>query len=269
MTIRLACHDYNWIPYSRDTIDQWPLERILEEVVEAGFQAVEFSAIPREMDDPARTAELLRKFGLKLVGMTLSFKGEENAKEILRGKARFLADLDADLMVFMAGAGLRRKPGGLTEQDFKEIGGLAARLMDYGRSLGLDLVVHNHLGTLVETTGELDRFLNYAPGCGLCLDTGHLIAADEDPAEAVGRYRGVLRHVHIKDSRFHEDGSFDDFVELGEGNSRFCTEDTLAALGKAGYDAWMTLELDRTRRTPLESAKLCLAFLKAHGIGGA
>lgn len=76
----------------------------------------------------------------------------------------------------------------------------------------------------------------------------------------------MLRHVHFKDSAFNPDGSFDDFVELGAGNSPYRMEDVVAVLRDAGYDGWLCLEQDRTRTTPLDSARTNRDFLRKHGL---
>jgi len=264
MPIRVGCHDFNWIPYASKRGETLDLERVLAELVQAGYEAVEFSAVPFETDDPARTAELLRKYGLELTGMSFSYRGEENALEILKGRARLLAEWGGRVGVFLDGSGRRRKRE-LTEDDFREIGQLAGAVAEYAASLGLDTVVHNHLGTIVESTHDLDRFLKYAPACGLCLDTGHLIPKGENPADAVRRYRDILRHVHFKDTGLKPDGTFEEFVDLGTGNHRYSLEGVLRELKTVRYDGWLVVEQDHTRSTPLLSARADRDYLKKHG----
>jgi len=264
--MRVGCHDFNWIPYLGKQGQDVDLEPILEEVVAAGFDAVEFSGMPLEMAEPERTAALLKRLGLGLIGMTVAYHGQETPEETLKQKVRFIAELGGTLAVFMAGAGRRRKKPDLAEEDYRETGTVAEKLAEYAASLGVDTVVHNHLGTVVETSEDLERFLKYTGRCGLCLDTGHLIARHEDPAESVRTYRRILRHVHIKDCALKDDGTIDDFVELGAGNHVYSMEGVLSGLRAVGYEGWVVVEQDRTRTSPLESAWANRQFLREQGL---
>ena len=51
---------------------------------------------------------------------------------------------------------------------------------------GLRQVVHPHVATLIETAGELERFLA-ASDVPICLDTGHLTLGGADPVDIAER----------------------------------------------------------------------------------
>lgn len=90
----------------------------------------------------------------------------------------------------------------------------------------------------------------------LCADVGHLTAAGLDPVELVRTYAARLAVSHWKDfapglpaPRYLGGQARGDFVELGRGVVNF---PRLADLYREiGFDGWVMLELDRTRRPSL------------------
>ena len=263
--MRVACHDYNWIPYARQQGEKLSLERVLAEVAEAGYDAVEFSKHPMELDDPAATARHLDKFGLKLTGMTILFKGEPGELEQAKRHARILADLGGDTAVFFDridwGEGGTALPG-----PYRSTVELADAFAEFAASLGLDTTFHNHLGTNLETAEQIDEVMGQLTRCGLCLDTGHLIAAGGDPVLCTRKHAAAIRYVHFKDCALKPDGTIEEFVELGTGNSPHTMDDALAVLREVGYDGWLVLEQDQTRTTPRESARANREFMRKRGL---
>lgn len=90
----------------------------------------------------------------------------------------------------------------------------------------------------------------------LCADVGHLTAAGLDPVAVVRKYASRLAVSHWKDFApslpapgYLGANARGDFVELGRGVVNF---PRLAALYREiGFDGWVMLELDRTRRPSL------------------
>lgn len=155
--MRVSCHTYNWIPYAHQKRVSLDLEDVLTEVVDAGYEAVEFSRHPMELDDPKRTLALLKRFRLKLTGMSVTFKGRPGELETLREQTRILASWDGERVVFFDGVNWDAPgaPGavgpchGTVE--------LAEYFAEFADSLGLDTVMHNHLGTNLETPEQMGR----------------------------------------------------------------------------------------------------------------
>ena len=87
-------------------------------------------------------------------------------------------------------------------------------------------------------------------------DPGHLILADEDPAEWVRTLDSRIVHVHIKDARKIPAGF--EFPPLVEGAMRFSTEFEFLPLGKGvirfgelvsalreiGYEGFLSMEYE-------------------------
>jgi inosose dehydratase len=138
---------------------------------------------------------------------------------------------------------------------------------------GIQVGLHNHLGSPVESQSQLDEFLARCPECGLILDTGHLAAADGDPLAVIRRYAGRLVAVHMKDwlvvdskiglDRWFERGRF---CELGAGNINMDHKGAVKELLKAGYDGWVFVEHDTHLREPMLDLAVSRQYLRDAGI---
>jgi inosose dehydratase len=156
---------------------------------------------------------------------------------------------------------------------------LALRVRD---ETGLRTVVHQHLGTLIESGDEVRRLLDATDPrlVGVCLDTGHwTFGTGGDPVAAVRELGDRIWHVHFKDvdpevmARSREeawDGMTSTgngvFCELGTGSVDF--PGVLRALGEVGYDGWIVVEQDILpgRGDPLSSARRNREYLRSIGV---
>ena len=145
---------------------------------------------------------------------------------------------------------------------------LAERLSDEG----LKLCYHHHMGTIVQTEGEIDAFMeNTRAPANLLLDTGHATWGGSDPAKLAAHYRDRISHVHCKDVRLEKakaaeaaDLSFLDAI-LGQGSELGVytvpgdgVVDYAAVFGALkGYSGWVVLEAeqDPDKANPLAYAK--------------
>jgi hypothetical protein len=87
---------------------------------------------------------------------------------------------------------------------------------------GLKVGLHNHLGSLAETTEQVEKFLSKCPGAGLILDCGHIAGAGGDPMYFVEKYFDRIVAVHVKDYVYKDKDAeawYDRirFCELGAG----------------------------------------------------
>ena len=137
---------------------------------------------------------------------------------------------------------------------------------------GIRAGLHNHLGSLVESQGELEAFLARCPGCGLILDTAHLAAADGDPVEIAEKYGERLVAVHLKDwlvtspdiglERWPQRGRF---CELGAGNIGLDNAAVMRAVVDAGFDGWVFVEHDTHLQDPLKDLAISREYLRQAG----
>ena len=127
-------------------------------------------------------------------------------------------------------------------------------LEDYG----IALTYHHHMGTVIQTEEETDRFLEGTDPryVNLLYDTGHFAFAGFDPLAMVKKYVGRIRHVHLKDVRpevlkrvHEEDMSFLAAVRAGAftvpGDGSIDFEPIFKVLEDAGYEGWMLVEAEQ------------------------
>jgi len=122
------------------------------------------------------------------------------------------------------------------------------------RDRGYEPTFHPEVGTLVEAEAEIEALLE-ATEIGLCVDTGHLLAAGGDPVAVVGRWAERINQVHVKDARLERMAeivrrnepvdavwSGGVFCPLGEGDLDL--PGVLEALRTTGYRGWIVVEQD-------------------------
>jgi len=134
---------------------------------------------------------------------------------------------------------------------------------------GMTLTFHHHMGTVVQTEEEIDRFMAETdPGLVFLLfDSGHLSYTGIDPIKVLNKYVGRVKHVHLKDIRTEvveqvkkENLSFlqgvrkGAFTVPGDGSVDF--EPIFEILEKAAYRGWVVVEAeqDPAIANPLEYA---------------
>lgn len=141
----------------------------------------------------------------------------------------------------------------------------------------MQLTYHHHMGTGVQTSGEIDRLMEQTDPAlvGLLYDSGHLVFSGEDPMAVLQKWMGRIRHVHLKDVRadkremaISQKWSFlkgvleGVFTVPGDGCIDF--KPILDALIKAGYQGWWVVEAeqDPAKANPLEYAMKARAYIR-------
>jgi inosose dehydratase len=133
------------------------------------------------------------------------------------------------------------------------------RAAELCRNAGFEVLLHPHAGTYIETAEEIARVAERIDPSllGLVLDTGHYRYGGADPVRAVTDYRGLIRHVHVKDCAMRiideaagagaglkEILSRGVFPPLGEGDVDL--PGVLEALRGIGYEGWLVIEQDQS-----------------------
>lgn len=168
-----------------------------------------------------------------------------------------------------AGLGKRYVWTNVTGKDFDTFCRQVNRQIEVCSEWGVQVGLHNHLGSLVESQHELEQFFSRCPECGLILDTAHLAAADGDPVDIVQRYGERLVAVHLKDwlvtnpdiglERWPQRGRF---CELGAGNIGLDNNAVMKALTSVGYDGWVFVEHDTHLQDPLVDLAISWRYLQ-------
>jgi inosose dehydratase len=256
--------------------------RVLSEMQGLGLVATEFGPPGfLEADANARVAQLA-EYGLRAVGGFHVAVLHDPGHDPLPGVDAFIDEClaaKAGMVVLAAGTGQDGydvRPA-LDEAGWRTLLGNLDRLADHARSRGVEATLHPHLGTMIETGEETQRVLD-GSRIGLCVDTGHLVAAGADPGAIVAAHAHRVRHVHLKDVdsalaarvvsgeiTFAEAVRDRMFVPLGTGSVDVPA--IVEALEGAGYEGWYVLEQDvmlpgePDDQGPLADVRQCLDYL--------
>ena len=287
MSVRLGINPIGWtndcMPWLGDLIS---LETCLKEAKAAGFSGVELGRkFPRSAKE---LGPVLKKQGLKLVsGWYSAALLERDAKaEIaaMKDHLTLLRSLGSEVMVFaettgeiinQVGAPMSRRPKIASAADWKRLGKRFTEVADYMRDQGVQMAVHHHMGTVVETQQDVDRLLeNSGEAVGLLLDTGHMTFAGGDPIAVARKYADRIKHVHCKDIRRYalaacrqRDVSFSEAVLCGiftaPGDGLVDFRSVFDILAKAKYSGWLVQEAEQDPRVahPASYATLGRAHL--------
>lgn len=286
--MRIATAPCNWnngdIP---DFRAYTPYGRMMDEMVEAGYTATEWG--PGMPDDPAVVRTEMAARGLTMVGafVRLGYRDRDRWDEAdaaaLAVAERVRAAGGSILVAAELGderrdaeAGHVDEAAGLTDEQWRNLADGLAHLADLLEPMGMRVVLHNHVGTYVETAAETRRFLDETDPAkvGWCLDVGHLKYGGGDAMDFLPTYGERVAHVHLKDvdpqvlSRAKaEQWSFGDalrgiiFPELGDGLVDI--PGVVHWLRDHHYDGWLVLEQDTTHRAPKDAARINREYVEA------
>lgn len=166
----------------------------------------------------------------------------------------------------------------MTDAEWERFSAGYEELSRVAREEGMAMGYHHHMGTIVESAADIDRFMEMAgPHTRLLLDTGHAWFGGADPAEVAARHMGRVSHVHCKNVRpavareVREQGlSFLEGVRRGaftvpgdeEGAVDFAP--VLRTAAEHGYSGWLVIEAeqDSAVRDPRHYQGLGLRALK-------
>ena len=285
--MKLATAPVNWNNNDAPDYRAWtPYPQLIQEMAAAGYSATEWGMnMPK---DPGVMNADLRHYGLQMLGGFVGLELRNGARlkeEIGRGLeiGRFFKSIGGSYLI-AADSGDRKRlsqaghvdpAGGLTSEQWNNLGQGLNDLAKLLREEGVELAFHNHVGTYVETEAETAKVLevtdpNYV---GWCLDCGHLAYGGGDTLKMLQEHGDRVRYVHIKDvdekvlqRSKDENWSFQKalegfiFAPLGEGIARI--PEVIQALEDHRYDGWLVVEQDTTPADPTEVAKQNRMYLE-------
>ena len=298
--IRIANAPCSWGVIEGIEGDRAGWVRVVDEMAAAGYAGTELGDWGFMPTDPGVLRAELDERGLALVGSWVSVNLEDPARHqasaddaVRTGKQ--LARVGGPEAVVVLGndpygnphrtriAGRVTPADAMTDEQWETFAAganhVARRVMD---EAGIRTVVHQHIGTLVETEAEARRLFDMTDPSvlGLCLDTGHwTFGAGGDPVAAVRELRDRVWHVHFKDCdpgvmAASRAAGWDGPASVGQGV--FCELGTgcvdfpgmLAALDEIGYAGWVVVEQDVLpgMGNPGENAKRNRSYLRSIGV---
>jgi len=269
-------------------------EKMLDEMVEAGYAGTELGPYGFFPTDPAMLRPQLVRRGLNLLGSFVPVQMGDPAAgklvlERIRKVGQLLADLKAPFLVLaddqtpernaFSGRAYDKECPILNAEQWRHVGKIVADAERVANEFGLDLVFHPHVATYVETPEECEKFFDATShtNVGLCLDTGHCVYGQGDSVKEAEKYKSKLRLVHIKDCNakvleearrnkwtFEEAIEHKVFTIIGQGNIDFPA--FFRTLDKNAYSGWSVVEQDvkfgDTTIPPVESVTASLKYLR-------
>ncbi|CAA9521514.1 MAG: Inosose dehydratase [uncultured Thermoleophilia bacterium] len=240
---------------------QPPPAQVLDELAGVGLRALELGPDGFLPTDPTALRGLLDGRGLRLVGgfvPVVLHRPEQAAaaQAELRRASALLGAAGADVVVLAATAAEAGydRPRRLADEEWDT---LVTALDEASRTAvasGLRLVLHPHVGTVVEGPEDVRRILERT-SVPLCLDTGHLLIGGVDPVELARAAPERIGHVHLKDvdaalaaevrsgRTSYGDAVADGLYRpLGAGDVRIA--EVVDTLERGGYRGWYVLEQD-------------------------
>lgn len=153
------------------------------------------------------------------------------------------------------------------------------KLGQIAKEKGMVLTFHHHMGTVVQTEEEIDRFMASVDPelVFLLFDSGHLSFAGIAPEKILRKYVNRVRHVHLKDLRKNvveqsrnEKWSFlkgvreGTFTVPGDGDVDFAP--IFKILEEADYKGWVVVEAeqDPAKANPFEYALKARKYIAEH-----
>jgi len=248
--------------YAKEKGIPFDMKKCLDEVRASGYEGIETGGGEAVLGKPSEFLKLTRDANLEICsyasGVTYN-PWPPNTKSY-QADMRYAAELGVKIMMICGGFnhyGRRNQYAA----DYDIFGDNLGRAMTFAHKLGLEIAYHPHKGCIVETGDETALLLKRLPKLKLCVDIAHLEASGDDAVKFIHRFGKKIISTHIKDY----DVKKNVFTELGRGNTRLDVGKCLSALKKVGYKGWLCVELDKTFRTPLQSAQISRRYLQKHG----
>jgi inosose dehydratase len=280
--IKWACSEATWGYYPPEAFTD-----ILDVMKDTGFNGIRITGFPASLKrygvTEAQMQSELSKRGLQVV--TISWNGklaDPDARQATLDSARtamkFLADFGANHLVVFSPS--RNTPGADTPAAFKELCERCNQIGEIAGEMGFTAGLHNHMGQMVQTQEELDRFMEMTDPklFGLSPDTCHLNLGGCNVVATFEKYHDRIRFMDYKDSKWvtptqdwveatgrviPKDSPQAKFLwsscDLGDGEVDFpgCHR----VLKSMNYHGWICVDLDGTRFGPFADLHRCGAYI--------
>jgi inosose dehydratase len=254
-------------------------EQCVSEMALAGFTGSEIgNKYPKDADMLKRALELR---GMQICSCWfsgfLTTKPYEETKRVFIKQVDFLKAMEAKIIgVSEQGHSIQGLNKAIFDEKYnmndEEWDLLCTGLNKLGKiakNKGITLTYHHHMGTVVQTEEEVERFMDSTDPeyVNLLFDTGHFAYSSVDPLKIVQKYIKRIKHVHLKDIRQDvvnrvkdEHLSFLKGVRLGTftipGDGCIDFDPIFKVLEAEGYEGYMLVEAeqDPAIANPLEYA---------------
>jgi inosose dehydratase len=254
-------------------VDPEQIDTIIRDIADLGFWGLEvFGNAVTGLEDQGTIGALLKKHhDLPLISIVASPNCGDKSKlkdsidlMITQGKA---AKKYGATIVLMNASGARRDASYNFADNKANIAHSLNEASKAMADLGLQAVLHQHTGTMVETRDEVYGIMdaidhNYVKAG---FDVGQLAKGGADPVPIVRDFLSQVEHLHLKD--FNGGDAWGGYCPLGQG--RVDLKAVLDIMDKRGpMKGRVMVELDSSPNQPipaLECAKIAKAWLQNLG----
>ncbi|QKV94883.1 TIM barrel protein [Streptomyces sp. NA02950] len=211
--IRVGSAPDSWGVWFPDDEQQVPWQRFLDEVAEAGYSWIELGPYGYLPTDPARLTEETGRRGLTVSAGTV-FTSLHRGPDVwdatwahVAQVAELTRAMDAKHLVVIPSFWRDDKtaeiiePRELTAEQWRHLSTGMERLgREVRERYGLEIVVHPHADTHIDTEENVARFLDATDSglVNLCLDTGHYAYCGGDSVKLIETYGERIGYLHLK-----------------------------------------------------------------------
>lgn len=239
---------------------QLPVERVLSEMAAMGFPSTELGSEGYLPSSPDELCSVLEPHGLGLLAAFVPAIVHDPAEvdETLRRMTEMAELLQAVGATYFNTSpvttwdwGPRRE---LTAAEWDHTWTMFDRIEEITEAHGLTQVLHEHVGTIVETKEEIQRVVDNSP-IRFVLDTAHFAVGGYDPVDFAKNHSDRVGLVHIKDCdlavaeklnaselSLMEAVQGGIFPSVGQGD--LYIDEVIRTLEASGYNGWYVLEQD-------------------------
>ncbi len=239
---------------------QLPVDRVLSEMAQMGFPATELGSEGYLPSDPAELNSVLGEHNLDLLAAFVPVLVHDAAvaDETLRRCEDMAKLLQASGATYFNSSPVttwdwapRRA---LTDAEWAHTWTMFDRIEEITEAHGLTQVLHEHVGTIIETKEEIQRTVDNS-GIRFVLDTAHFAVGGYDPVDFVDNHADRVGLVHIKDCKLDIAEQLNNgeltlmeavqnglFPNVGRGDLDI--DRVIGSLEDTGYDGWYVLEQD-------------------------
>ncbi|MEU2582057.1 sugar phosphate isomerase/epimerase [Streptomyces avermitilis] len=211
--IRVGSAPDSWGVWFPDDPQQVPWRRFLDEVADAGYEWIELGPYGYLPTDPARLTDEVARRNLRVsagtvftslhrgpsvwdatwehVGQVAALTRAMGARHLVVIPSFWRDDKTAEII----------EPPELTGEQWAHLTKGMERLgHEVKETYGLDIVVHPHADTHIDTEAHVERFLDSTDSAlvNLCLDTGHYAYCGGDSVKLIETYGERIGYLHLK-----------------------------------------------------------------------
>jgi inosose dehydratase len=211
VNLHIATAPDSWGVWFPQDPRQTPWSRFLDEVVEAGFDAIELGPYGYLPPEPGVLKRELDQRGLSLTGaFVMSDFGKDGAWDVAKDEVSRICDLlnyfgAGNLVLLSAlytdlvtGAQIGEKE--LSADDWMRTIDAVHSIGTYAKEHGIHAVFHPHADSPIEHEADIEHFLASTDEdlVSLCLDLGHHAYAGGDAATFLAQHHRRIPYLHFK-----------------------------------------------------------------------